>query len=155
MAWCLFSYPWTKLYTRYFVKAAVLSAYNDDSRLLGVKCVPAVTAIHCLILTESHSVIQYATLSFLLGQASMILEYFLSRQLKKARADVYEATVRSRGKPAEWWSPYCEEWLVPPFERAQRAMQKQSWYARAASPLIRMLVVKGAPVLPAPSEIWT
>jgi hypothetical protein len=141
LVWCIFSYAPTKLvrqactararndaqpqYVRYFVKKAALSAYDDESRVLGV------------------NVVLYATLTFLLGQASMIVEYILSRQLKKARADVYEATVVSRGKDASFWTPYCEEWLVPPTERARRAAGKASWYGKLASPLVRMLVVKG------------
>lgn len=46
----------------------------------------------------------------------------------------------------DWWQPYTEEWLVPPVERAVRTAEKQSFYSRLSSPLVRMLLLKGASV---------
>lgn len=39
---------------------------------------------------------------------------------------------------------YCEEWAVPPIERAKRASQKQAFYTRLASPIVRIVLLKGA-----------
>ena len=82
--------------------------------------------------------------SLILGQISMILEWALKREVTKASKDVYEATVASRGKSADFWKPYFEEWELPPVERAQRSLLRQSWYAKLSGPLVRMLVLKGA-----------
>ena len=52
-------------------------------------------------------------------------------------------TLRARPVADEWWQPYTEEWLVPPVERATRTAEKQSFYSRLSSPLVRMLLLKG------------
>jgi hypothetical protein len=101
-----------------------LTKYQDDSNFLGL------------------SIMTYTTLMYCLGQSSSILYYFLSKPLKKARAHAYQATIESRGKPKDFWIPYVEEWSVPPVQRAERAIEKSGWYARLATPLVRMLVVR-------------
>jgi len=42
--------------------------------------------------------VRYTTMVLVLGQISMLLEWGLRRQLRKSKEEVYEATVRSRGK---------------------------------------------------------
>jgi len=43
----------------------------------------------------------------------------------------------------EFWQPYVEEWKVPPFDRAKRSAERQSFYKKLASPIFRMLVLRG------------
>lgn len=47
----------------------------------------------------------------------------------------------------EFWGPYVEEWAVPPVERAKRNAEKQSFFARLGTPIVRMIVLKGESVL--------
>ncbi|KAI0763580.1 hypothetical protein BD413DRAFT_642589 [Trametes elegans] len=56
----------------------------------------------------------YATLFFLSSQVSAVIYFFLSRNIRVARERAYAQTLASRGKPAEWWGPYVEEWERPP-----------------------------------------
>jgi hypothetical protein len=90
------------------------------------------------------SPIVYTTWALLLGQLSTLLEWALSRELKKAREEAYEATVRSRGKEEGWWGEYEEEWLEPPVGKAQRAAEKQGFYQKLSTPLVRVVLLKGA-----------
>ncbi|KAI5114639.1 hypothetical protein M0805_000762, partial [Coniferiporia weirii] len=60
------------------------------------------------------SVTTYATLLFLSNQVTLILKFFLSKNIRIARERAWEQTVRSRGKGPEFWGPYVEEWAVPP-----------------------------------------
>lgn len=144
----LVALPLTRLYVTFILSRSPLSPRNiHDAALLGV------------------SPVRYTTWMLLLGQVSMLVEWLLSRQLRKSRDEVYEATVRSRGKGAlsslwarfirlltstfafaapDFWQPYTEEWLVPPIERARRAAEKQSFYVRLSSPLVRTVLLKGA-----------
>ena len=55
-----------------------------------------------------------ATLFFLSSQISTIIYFFLSRNIRIARERAYEQTIQSRGKGADWWQPYVEEWDNPP-----------------------------------------
>lgn len=49
----------------------------------------------------------------------------------------------------DWWQPYTEEWLVPPVERAKRVSEKQAFYVRLSSPLVKIVLLRGAcPGLP-------
>jgi len=56
----------------------------------------------------------YATLVLLSTQASSILYFFLSKNIRIARSRAYEQTIASRGKGPEFWKPYVEEWDNPP-----------------------------------------
>ncbi|KAI0373679.1 hypothetical protein BV20DRAFT_937290 [Pilatotrama ljubarskyi] len=56
----------------------------------------------------------YATLFFLSSQVSAVIYYFLSRNIRIARERAYDQTIASRGKGADWWRPYVEEWDNPP-----------------------------------------
>lgn len=122
----LISYPITRLYVTLILARSPFSPNNiHDAAVLGV------------------SVVRYTTMVLVLGQISMLLEWALRRELGKSKEQVYEATVRSRGKGQEFWGPYVEEWKVPPVERAKRASEKQSFYARLASPVVRLVIIKG------------
>ncbi|POY76896.1 hypothetical protein BMF94_0149 [Rhodotorula taiwanensis] len=88
------------------------------------------------------SPVTYTTFTLTLGQVSMFVEWMLARELRKSRNEVYERTVESRGKPDDWWQPYTEEWAVPPVARASRAAEKQSFYRRLSSPVVRLLLLK-------------
>ena len=55
-----------------------------------------------------------ATLFFLSSQISAVIYFFLSRNIRIARERAWEQTIQSRGKAADWWGPYVEEWDHPP-----------------------------------------
>lgn len=65
----------------------------------------------CSRLTTTHA---DATLFFLSSQVSAIIYFFLSRNIRVARERAYDQTIQSRGKGADWWCPYVEEWDNPP-----------------------------------------
>lgn len=79
---------------------------------------------------------------FVLSQCSTIIEFWLRRRLRQARTKAYGATVQSRGKAADWWSDYAEEWEKPPTEKAIKQAKKQALYTRLATPIVRMVVLK-------------
>jgi hypothetical protein len=55
-----------------------------------------------------------AALLFVGSQATLILRYFLSQDIRIARERAWDYTVASRGKGPEFWQPYVEEWDSPP-----------------------------------------
>ncbi|GAA5944102.1 hypothetical protein JCM3775_003901 [Rhodotorula graminis] len=119
------SLPATRIYVQFILARSPFSPSDiHNANFLGV------------------SPVQYTTWMLVLGQASMFLEWMLKRELRKSRDEVYEATVRSRGKAPDFWQPYTEEWLVPPVERAKRAGEKQSFYMRLSSPLMRIVLLR-------------
>ncbi|GAA5961832.1 hypothetical protein JCM3765_004088 [Sporobolomyces pararoseus] len=121
----LLSLPLTRLYVVYILSRSPLSPKNiHDAQLLGV------------------SPVQYTAWMLVLGQVSLLVEWKLKRELKKSREEVYDRTVQSRGKPLEFWGPYVEEWKAPPFERAKRSAERQSFYKKLTSPIFRMLVLR-------------
>jgi len=102
---------------------------SHDSRILGFG-LPSLTT--------------FAAMMFVLGQCHTIMEFWMRRKLRACRNRAYEATVQSRGKPAEWWTPYVEEWEDPPYEKAKNNSQKQKLYMRLATPLIRIFILRVA-----------
>ncbi|KAM5539462.1 hypothetical protein V8D89_006914 [Ganoderma adspersum] len=72
----------------------------------------------------------YATLFFLSSQISSLIYFFLSRNIRIARERAYEQTIQSRGKGADWWQPYVEEWDNPPL-----VPPKYRWSSFLAGPL--------------------
>lgn len=52
-------------------------------------------------------------LLLLLNQANVVFEMFLGKQLRRFRENAYSATVASRGKAPEFWTPYTEEYRHP------------------------------------------
>lgn len=89
------------------------------------------------------SLTTFAAFLFVLGQCSTIMEFWLRRKLRECRNTAYTATVRSRGKPADWWTEYVEEWEEPPTQKAIKNSKKQAFYLKLATPLLRMVVLKG------------
>ncbi|GAA5837106.1 hypothetical protein JCM11251_005256 [Rhodosporidiobolus azoricus] len=123
--YALVALPLTRLYVTFILSRSPLSPTNiHDASLLGI------------------SPVTYTVYALLLGQISSLLEWFLSRELKKSREEAYEATVRSRAKEVDWWQPYVEEWKVPPVERASRASEKQNFYTKLSTPLVRIILLK-------------
>ncbi|KWU41930.1 hypothetical protein RHOSPDRAFT_22049 [Rhodotorula sp. JG-1b] len=121
----LVAFPLTRLWVALVLSRSPFSPRNlDQAAYLGI------------------SPITYTTWTLTLGQLSLLVEWMLARELKKSRNEAYQRTVQSRGKPDDWWQPYTEEWLVPPVERATRTAEKQSFYSRLSSPLVRMLLLK-------------
>lgn len=90
------------------------------------------------------SLTTFAAMMFVLGQVHTIMEFWMRRKLRACRNRAYESTVSSRGKPAEWWTPYVEEWEDPPYEKAKKNTQKQKLYMRMATPLIRIFILRVA-----------
>jgi len=43
-----------------------------------------------------------------------IVKFFLSKNIRIARSRAWDQTVKSRGKGADFWQPYYEEWQQPP-----------------------------------------
>lgn len=77
----LISYPFTRIYVTLILSRSPFSPSNiEDAAWLGV------------------SVVRYTTAVLVLGQLSYALEWVLRRQIKKGQVEMYEATVRSRGK---------------------------------------------------------
>lgn len=55
-----------------------------------------------------------ATILTISSQVTMILHFFLARNIRIARARAWDQTVLSRGKGPDFWGPYVEEWDTPP-----------------------------------------
>lgn len=69
----------------------------------------------------------YAALAkwlFILNQVSFVFETNLKTQLRHFRRTAYADTVASRGKPADWWTPYTEEWQKPPAPKSSSAPRR-------------------------------
>jgi len=49
------------------------------------------------------------------SQMTLILGFFLRRNIRIARERAWAQTVASRGKGPDFWQPYVEEWEYPPF----------------------------------------
>jgi hypothetical protein len=54
------------------------------------------------------------TILLLGAQVTTVITFFLSRNIRIARQRAWDQTVASRGKGADFWQPYVEEWEVPP-----------------------------------------
>ena len=89
----------------------------------------------CSRLTTTHA---DATLFFLSSQVSAIIYFFLSRNIRVARERAYDQTIQSRGKGADWWCPYVEEWDKPPKVKKAR----WGWSVFMSGPVGR-IVAKG------------
>ena len=73
---------------------------------------------------------------FLGNQFTVILRFFLSHNLRITRDRVWAQTVSSRGKSADFFQPYVEEWNVPP------KIQRQSWMATAGKGWVNAFVIR-------------
>lgn len=143
--WAVATWPIQKLFVYYFMRGSakvtgMSTLYHtvhstadsldgsQDSRFLGIFGLPSLTT--------------FAAMMFVLGQCHSIMEFWLRRKLRAYRNKAYEATVISRGKPQEWWTPYVEEWEEPPVEKARKNAQKQKLYVRLATPLVRIFLLR-------------
>lgn len=54
------------------------------------------------------------TVLLVLNQINMVFDMFLGKELRRFRATAYDATVASRGKSADFWTPFTEEFQRPP-----------------------------------------
>lgn len=75
----------------------------------------------CLSKVRVNAHVALAKLLFILNQVSFVLETNLKKQLHHFRRTAYADTVASRGKPADWWTPYTEEWQKPPVPQSSHA----------------------------------
>lgn len=82
------------------------------------------------------------TVLLVLNQVNLVLNMFLGKELRRFRATAYDATVASRGKPAEFWTPFTEEFAqtrstdAAPVERGVRARLRN----RLVHALVRRVV---------------
>lgn len=102
LVWALISWPLQGLFTRSFVghMGTVIGArhtYDAIARSAHSAGLPA---------PDFDSL---TSILLVLNQMSIILELSMGRQLRQFRNTAYMATVASRGKPAEWWTPYVQE----------------------------------------------
>ncbi|KAL7006823.1 hypothetical protein EMMF5_003709 [Cystobasidiomycetes sp. EMM_F5] len=117
------NYGSTRLYVRFFARTAMFRN-EGNSTWLGM------------------NVFTYTTWLLLLQQASFVLEYFVEKELRIARAHAYDATVASRGKGPEFWQPYVEEWAIPPIDRSKRSLLRQGFLQQSRNPIVRILISK-------------
>ncbi|QRV80678.1 Etoposide-induced protein 2.4 (EI24) [Ceratobasidium sp. AG-Ba] len=80
----------------------------------------------------------YATLLFISDQITGILYFFLSRNLRIARDRAWDQTLVSRGKGADFWGPYVEEWQKPPMADPR----PPGWEKWIGNPILRIVVGK-------------
>ncbi|OAV99659.1 hypothetical protein PTTG_00544 [Puccinia triticina 1-1 BBBD Race 1] len=127
IVYCCLSYPVTKVWVMYFYLSKRAKAMEEEGVGMGA---------------SFFSLANFTTISLVLSQLSSIIEFFLLRKLKKTRAKVYDFTIQSRAKSAEFWIPYVEEWENPPLEKAQRRISKWKWYRTITGPIFRLLILK-------------
>ena len=78
-----------------------------------------------------------AALLMVANQVTLILKFFLSKNLRIARERAWDQTVRSRGKGPEFWQPYVEEWAIPP------TVKSFQWSRLIGSPFGRLVILRG------------
>ncbi|TBU37229.1 hypothetical protein BD309DRAFT_974463 [Dichomitus squalens] len=128
LVWATGTYKIQKLFVEYFlINSPRVTGLSRDA-LFGIPL--------------PFDVPTYATLFFLSSQVSAVIYFFLSRNIRIARERAYEQTIQSRGKGADWWQPYVEEWDNPP--RVEPSKWKLSFFM--GGPVGRMV----AKVLPIP-----
>ena len=71
---------------------------------------------------------------------TVILKFFLSKNIRIARERAWDQTVRSRGKGPEFWGPYVEEYAVPP-KLGSWAWRWEHWISGYFG---RMVLLRGA-----------
>ncbi|KAJ1020394.1 hypothetical protein NDA13_005713 [Ustilago tritici] len=139
--WAILSWPLQSLFVRYFMSASASVAgfgavYSKLVETAGV------TGDSLAFRIPVPSFQTFATFMFVMGQVDAIMQFCLRRKLRECRNTAYIQTVRSRGKAADWWSEYTEEFANPPIEKAIRDAKKQGCYLNLASPLVRFFILK-------------
>lgn len=140
--WLVLTWPLQRLFVHYFMSAS--------ASVTGVKALYE-TVVQTADVTDDRLPFRipvpgfqtFATLTFVLGQVHAIMEFWLRRKLKECRNTAYISTVRSRGKSADWWTEYVEEFSNPPTQKAIKGAKKQGLYLKLASPMIRFVILKG------------
>ncbi|PWZ01196.1 UreD-domain-containing protein [Testicularia cyperi] len=141
IVWLVITWPIQKLFVHYF-----MSASASVTGMSGIYH----TVVETADFTDDHlpfripvpSLQTFATLTFVLGQVHAIMEFWLRRKLRECRNTAYISTVRSRGKSADWWTEYVEEFSNPPTEKAIKDAKKNGFYLKLASPLVRFVILK-------------
>lgn len=83
-----------------------------------------------------------AAIFFVGSQLTVILTFFLSRNLRVARERAYAQTVASRGKGDAFWQAYVEEHVNPP--RVDAREQRWTWDRMFSTFVGRMFLKNGA-----------
>jgi len=83
------------------------------------------------------TVTTYAAVLILANQVTLILKFFLSKNIRIARDRAWDQTVLSRGKGPAFWQPYVEEWAVPPL------LTKRSWERWVGGYFGRFVIMRG------------
>ncbi|KZP22780.1 hypothetical protein FIBSPDRAFT_824268 [Athelia psychrophila] len=88
------------------------------------------------------SLAAYATILAISSQVTTVLRYFLSRNIRIARARAWDQTVISRGKGPDFWAPYVEEWDNPPVvDETQRGIVLKAFETAIGRFIIKKLVL--------------
>jgi hypothetical protein len=82
------------------------------------------------------------------SQATFILRFFLSRNIRIARERAWAYTVASRGKGSDFWQPYVEEWESPP----QVDESRLGMLRKLLSGFVGKAVVRGIRLQPLPLQ---
>ncbi|KDN53521.1 hypothetical protein K437DRAFT_674 [Tilletiaria anomala UBC 951] len=140
-AWAFFTWPIQKWFVSFFMSTSasvtgMKGIYNTLTRTADRVDDPLGFTLPLPSLTT------FAAMVFVASQCQTIIEFFLRRQLAEYRNKAYDVTVASRGKTADWWIPYQEEWEEPPYEKAQKNSKKAPLYRRLASPIITRVMLR-------------
>ncbi|KAJ8457247.1 hypothetical protein ONZ45_g18385 [Pleurotus djamor] len=110
LIWAVLTYRVQRKFIQIFLANSPTVAGLSDDTIFG--------------LPVPFSVYSYAAMVFLGEQITMILQFFMSRNMRIARDRAWAQTVESRGKGPEFWQPYVEEWSVPPQVTVDTLFQK-------------------------------
>ncbi|KAF9448787.1 hypothetical protein P691DRAFT_668783 [Macrolepiota fuliginosa MF-IS2] len=75
----------------------------------------------------------YAAILLISSQVTIIMRFFLARNMAIARDRAWMYTVESRGKGPDFWQPYVEEWDQPPHVNMKKSLVDRvlgSWFGR-------------------------
>ncbi|KAH7106428.1 hypothetical protein BKA62DRAFT_687123 [Auriculariales sp. MPI-PUGE-AT-0066] len=117
LVWVVLTYKTQKFFVETFLaNSPSVTGLNPDS-VFGFQ-VPLTT---------------YATWLFMSHQCTLLLRFFLAKNLRIARERAWDQTVQSRAKGPEFWQPYIEEWAQPPVIKPDENPWKHylgSWASR-------------------------
>lgn len=128
----IISFPITKIWVKFFLLKNINNRQQDSNFFTNL----------ISIVLFKFSLLNFITISLVLGQINYLLNLFLIRKIKKTRSKVYNFTIESRAKEADFWIPYVEEWEHPPIEKAQRKLGKVRWYKTITGPIFRLVILK-------------
>ncbi|TKY89058.1 hypothetical protein EX895_001589 [Sporisorium graminicola] len=141
LIWAVCTWPFQRLFVYYFMSAS--ASVTGLGAVYGKIVETAdVTDDALPFRIPVPSLQTFATLMFVMGQVHAIMEFWLRRKLRECRNTAYIQTVKSRGKAADWWTEYVEEFSNPPTQKAIKDAKKQAWYLKLASPLVRFFILK-------------